>query len=188
MIHVKKGLAIAAAIAGMGCLISGLWIPAKAVLAQHLISGAWGEAMEGQTKPRPWPWADTWPIAKLSIPRLDKELFVLAHATGQSLAFGPAHVSRSALPGERDNVVFAGHRDTHFAFLEDLQKGDALSVETAGGQVSYRVIGAEIVHESRTEVLERSGVPELTLITCYPFDAVVPGGPLRYVVHLSLAE
>jgi sortase A len=25
-------------------------------------------------------------------------------------------------------------------------------------------------------------MPTLTLVTCYPFDAIVPGGPLRYAV------
>ena len=35
--------------------------------------------------------------------------------------------------------------------------------------------------------MARSDAPMLTLVTCYPFDAVVPGGPLRYVVT-ALAE
>ncbi|MCA8934124.1 MAG: hypothetical protein KDA49_16730, partial [Rhodospirillaceae bacterium] len=28
------------------------------------------------------------------------------------------------------------------------------------------------------------GLSSLTLVTCWPFDAVVPGGPQRYLVHL----
>ena len=31
-------------------------------------------------------------------------------------------------------------------------------------------------------VLLDAGDDRLTLVTCYPFDARVPGGPLRYVV------
>jgi sortase A len=30
-------------------------------------------------------------------------------------------------------------------------------------------------------------VPTLTLVTCYPFDAVIPGGPLRFVVVAEAA-
>jgi sortase A len=28
----------------------------------------------------------------------------------------------------------------------------------------------------------------LILVTCYPFDAIVPGGPLRYVVYARKVE
>ena len=41
----------------------------------------------------------------------------------------------------------------------------------------------DVVHESATEVVQQDGVKRLTLITCYPFDAITPGGPLRYVVR-----
>jgi sortase A len=81
------------------------------------------------------------------------------------------------------NAVVAGHRDTHFAFLRDLEKGDLLVVGTPDGREHrYRVESLGIVHENQTEVLGPSGDGTLTLVTCYPFDALVPGGPLRYVV------
>ena len=63
--------------------------------------------------------------------------------------------------------------------------GDVLTLETASTLTRYVVESAEIVHESRVDVLERTGRAELTLITCFPFDAVVPGGPLRFVVHAA---
>jgi sortase A len=162
----------------------GAWIPAKAWLAQRLIERAWDAALTGADAPRPWPWADTTPIARLVIEngRIDP-LYVLAGASGQALAFGPAHVSASAAPGTRDNVVLAGHRDTHFAFLEELVPGDVLVLESNDTSLRYAVERVEAVHESRVDLLERTGRAELTLLTCYPFDALVPGGPLRYVVH-----
>ena len=184
----RPGLVLGTAALGFACLGWGLWIPAKAALAQGLIAHAWSEALRGESRPKPWPWADTWPVAKLGAPRLGKEVFVLAHASGQALAFGPAHVASSAAPGQSDNVVFAGHRDTHFAFLRELQEGDDLELESKAGVTHYRVTRMHVVHESATEVLERSGQAELTLITCFPFDAIVPGGPLRYVVHASRVE
>ena len=39
-----------------------------------------------------------------------------------------------------------------------------------------------MVDRSETRVLDAADSPQLTLITCYPFDAVRPGTPLRYVV------
>ena len=180
-----RWVAIIGGVCGLfGCL-AGLWIPTKAVLAQVLIGRAWERARAGEAERRPWPWADTRPIARLIAPEHERTLYVLAGASGQSLAFGPAHVSSTAAPGERDNIAIAGHRDTHFAFLRDLEAGDTLVLETLDRALRYRVTGMEVVHESHTELLWRSGRAELTLITCYPFDAITPGGPLRYVVHAT---
>jgi sortase A len=38
------------------------------------------------------------------------------------------------------------------------------------------------VDKSETRVMDPADAAELTLITCYPFDAIAPGTPLRYVV------
>ena len=109
---------------------------------------------------------------------------MLSGASGRNLAFGPAHVAGTAPPGAKGNSVVAGHRDTHFAFLEDLAVGDDLWLETPNGVVRrYQVRGAAVVHESDPSPLEPEAEPVLTLITCFPFDATLPGGPLRYVVQ-----
>ena len=79
--------------------------------------------------------------------------------------------------------MLAGHRDTHFAFLQDLMPGDRLVIETGSQRRSYTVETTRVIHESRTDILEDAGYAELTLLTCYPFDAILPGGPLRYAVH-----
>lgn len=177
------GLGVLLAGLGASLLVQGAWIPAKAWLAQRLIEHAWRAAREGVPTPRPWPWADTWPVARLIAPDQGIEAFVLAGASGESLAFGPAHVDGTAPPGTPDNVVLAGHRDTHFAFLRRLRIGDAIELESLGGTRRYRVVATRVVHESRVDLLEPTGRAELTLVTCHPFDAVVPGGPMRFVVH-----
>ena len=145
-------------------------------------------ARSGEAHPRPWPWADTWPVARLTAPRLDVEVYTLADASGHALAFGPAHVAVTAAPGVSDNVAFAGHRDTHFAFLRQLVPGDLLVLESRTHSLRYHVTETRVVHESETQILERSGRAELTLITCFPFDAIVPGGPLRYIVRASMSS
>ncbi len=181
-------LAAVLAAAGGGAVVQAAWIPAKAVLAQVLIERAWARAAAGVADARPWPWADTEPVARLSAPEHGESVMVLSGFGGHTFAFGPGHLTGSALPGESGNCVLAGHRDTHFAFLEDLKTGDLLTVERPDGvRQEYRVTGAGVVDETETDALDPltpgEGAKVLTLITCYPFHALVPGGPLRYVVR-----
>lgn len=166
----------------------GAWIQVKAVLAQILIAQAWSRTLAGETKVKPWPWADTWPVAKLAIPRLGLERYVLAGADGPAMAFGPGHATGTALPGEQGNSVIGGHRDTHLAFLREVKPGDTLVIERPDGvKVSYRAASAEIVDRRDVWVMEQAGPARLTLITCYPFDALRAGGPLRYVLLAFLS-
>jgi sortase A len=189
---VRRAVAVALAATALGLLAEATWIPAKAVLAQVLLRSAWQRARSGEAAPRPWPWADTWPVARLTVPGRGIELYVLAGASGRNLAFGPAHVDGTARPGAVGNCALAGHRDTSFAFLRDLAPGDELVLETPDGRRRrYRVREAGVFDRSDTWLLAPQPVagPErlLTLVTCYPFDAVVPGGPGRYVVR-AVAE
>lgn len=176
--------ALAAAIAGAAAAVAGLWIPAKAALAERLIEDAWRRAAAGEPHPRPWSWADTWPVARLRLPEAGLEAVVLAGAGGRTLAFGPGHLDGSARPGEPGNVVIAGHRDTHFAALAGVAAGDPVELETPSGELRrYRVTATAVVDHADTTALGDTDGDALTLITCWPFGAVVPGGPLRWVVR-----
>jgi sortase len=101
----------------------GSWIYAKARLAQVLLQRAWSRALAGEAMPKPWPWADTWPVARLRMQHPSVDLIVLAGASGRTLAFGPGHVTSSALPGQEGTVMLTGHRDTHFRFLRAVTPG-----------------------------------------------------------------
>ncbi|HEX2164200.1 MAG TPA: class GN sortase [Thermoanaerobaculia bacterium] len=178
-----RRLALLVAAAGLVLAARGAWIPAKAALAQVLLAGAWERAAAGGERPRPWPWADTWPVARLDLPGPGRPLVVLAGASGRTLAFGPGHVDGTAAPGEDGNVVLAGHRDTHFRALAGLSRGDAVELEApGGGRRRYRVVETAVVDHRDTRALAPSEGARLTLVTCWPFDAVRPGGPLRWVV------
>jgi sortase A len=84
--------------------------------------------------------------------------------------------------------VIAGHRDTHFRFLRDVQAGDEIVVETPGRPRARFRVRERAVVDARTAVLAGADdTRELVLVTCYPFDALRPGGPLRYLV-LAEAE
>ena len=165
----------------------GAYIPAKAWVAQGLMLHAWDRVTRGEASPAPWPWADTWPIARLRARGGKVDLIVLAGGSGRTLGFGPGHLSASVMPGQRGNSVIAGHRDTHFNFLKDLAIGEKLQVETADGRRhTYQVVDLDVVDARRGSLLLDTDESVLSLVTCYPFDAVAAGGPMRYVVTLSL--
>jgi sortase A len=171
------------AVAGGSLLLTGgVWLPAKAALAQMLLRHAWAGTEVDPV--RPWPWAETWPVARLEVPALDVSRIVLAGDEGAALAFAPGHVEDTAPPGNRGNTVIVGHRDTVFAFVSKLELGDELIIETADRRRrSYAVSDTEVVHERETWVLDPTPGPTLTLVTCYPLDGTRPSGPLRYVVR-----
>ena len=122
-------------------------------------------------------------MARLGAPMHRVDMIVLDGGSGRTLAFGPGHVTGTARPGETGNVVIAGHRDTHFRFLRDLERGDTLLMEGRDRELhDYEVVKMDIVDHTRADLMSDFGDDRLTLITCYPFDAITPGGPLRYVV------
>jgi len=168
---------------GFWQLGQGAYIPAKAWLAQELMLRAWTRMLSGESRVTPWPWADTWPVARLTARSGDVDLIVLAGGSGRTLAFGPGHLGASAMPGEVGNTVIAGHRDTHFQFLKDVQAGDVLKLESGRGlEHSYEVTSVDIVDSRKAGLSLDTDAAMLSLVTCYPFDAIEAGGPLRYVV------
>jgi sortase A len=99
------------------------------------------------------------------------------------LAFGPGANPGAALPGASGRSVISGHRDTHFRFLQTLRTGDELHVQDRTGRWSrYRVTTATVMHAAYAVLSVEADDDALVLVTCYPFDALVPGGPLRFVV------
>jgi sortase A len=161
----------------------GAYLVTKAHVAQWLLHRAWSSAVATGKAAPPWPWADTRPVARLLMPQRAVDLLVLAGASGRTLAFGPGHLDGSALPGDAGNAVITAHRDTHFNFLRAVTVGDELVVETAQGERRHFRIRAIAVRDYRDLAIRREApVPTLTLVTCYPFDALATGGPLRLVV------
>ena len=148
---------------------------------------AWQRSSNGTEQATPWPWADTWPVARLSARSGEVELIVLAGGSGRTLAFAPGHLSASALPGETGNTVIAGHRDTHFSFLRDVEVGELLAIETVSGEKHlYEIFDIDVVDSRRSSLLLDTDTAMLSLVTCYPFEAIDPGGPMRYVVTAKM--
>lgn len=161
-------------------IAAGAWIQVKAQLAQVLLRVAW------QRQSKPWPWADTHPVARMIVG--DDDFIVLEGSNGRALAFAPGHLEGTAMPGERGNCVISAHRDTHFSALRDVRAGDVIRVQRIDGRwVEYTVAEQRVVDKRDVWVTRSSGETTLTLVTCYPFDAIVAGGPQRYVLTARVA-
>lgn len=176
----------------IGSLLMGLGgaIQIKAVAAQWMLEYAWQKSLKHHQSQKPWPWADTWPVAKLRLGTADP-MIVLDSVSGQALAFGPGRMLGTGGSKNKRLMVVAGHRDTHFSSLNGLSIGDEISVQGLHGQWRTYVISEIDIINAETHMIdltedERSP-PRLMLVTCYPFDAIQAGGPLRYVVTANEA-
>jgi sortase A len=178
----KVALSVAIGAIGLACITAGCWIHVKAFAAQALINAAWDRTQRGAAQARPWPWADTTPVARLTFHDW-KPLVVLEGSSGRNLAFAPSHDAASVLPGDAGNSVISAHRDTHFRELEHARIGDRIQVERPDGRrFVFSVTDVRVVDSRTTRIALDGDEPRLTLVTCYPFDAIRPGGPLRFVV------
>ncbi len=121
-------------------------------------------------------------LGRLQIPRLGLRVMVVQGDSPQILGRAVGHLPETTLPGEDGNAALAGHRDTLFRPLRGVRPGDEITFETASRVVRYQVDWMLVVPPSSVEVLQSSGVRELTLITCFPFD-FVGSAPNRFVVR-----
>jgi sortase A len=183
--HWRGLLALCLCLLGCQQGLSAAAIEAKAWMAPVLLERAWKRSLAAGGGPvRPWPWADTWPVARLFVPGADIDLLVLAGDSGNALAFGPGLAPYSSPPGHAGISVLAGHRDTHFSFLAQLRAGEELSLVTADGAIRrYTVQATRVVDSAREAIVPTDQPPSLLLVTCYPFDTVLVGETLRYVVY-----
>ena len=102
-----------------------------------------------------------------------------------SLLRGVGHIEGTAVPGGLGTLGLAGHRDTYFRPLRHIQNGMDIRVTDATGTYHYEVDSTEIVLPEQVDVLAIRERPELTLVTCFPFD-YVGAAPKRFIVHAHL--
>jgi sortase A len=121
-------------------------------------------------------------IGEMQVPRLGLSVMVVQGDSHASLRHAVGHLAKSALPGEWGNVALAGHRDTFFRPLRDIQLGDEIRFKTLEHNFEYVVESIEVVAPTDVQVLEPSSGHDLTFITCFPFYYVGPA-PKRFVVR-----
>ncbi len=159
------------------------WIQSKAWLGQVLLNRAWQGAQQTQAMVKPWPWADSWPVAQLHVPRLDKTLIVLEGVSGEAMAFGPGRVSELSRSAGAGVFAVGGHRDSHLAFAQHLKAGDLLRLSTVDqAMASYHVTKTFVADASGQSLFIDPHQHALVLITCFPFNATQTGGSQRFVV------
>lgn len=165
-------------------LAEASWIQGKANIAQQLLNHSWQKTLDDKNarKHKPWPWADTWPVAKLIVPQHNIEQVVLAGDSGNSLAFAPGISLASFLPNSQGTTVISAHRDTHFNFLKELKINQTFFLQTAEKTLRYRIYDLQIVNSKTYTIQAYTEEPTLILVTCYPFDAITSGGSSRYLV------
>lgn len=153
------------------CLSQLSWVYLKAYAAKLLIAQAWQQSLVDGQPHRPWPWADTYPIATLSIG--DETQFILANASMRNLAFGvnadsgqtPAQFD-ATIDTQRHPVNLFGHNDTHFKNVHLLDINDAIVIQTLSKHRRYVINHKAYIHEHALSLNETSQQGQIRLITC----------------------
>lgn len=126
-------------------------------------------------------------FGKIVISSLNKELPIIEGSDEAELAKGVGHYIGSVLPGETDNSVLAGHRDTVFRGLGEIKIDDLIEITTSAGIFIYKVSNTKIVNSDDRTVIVPYDRAILTLVTCYPFD-YIGNAPQRFIVTAELVE
>lgn len=126
-------------------------------------------------------------IGNLSIPKLEANLPIYHGTDEDELEKGVGHFAGSVLPGEKDNSVLSGHRDTVFRKLGNVGKGDLLVVSTEAGEFTYKVRKVRIVDADDRTVIVPKPRATLTVTTCYPFN-YIGDAPERYILVADLVK
>lgn len=166
-------LAAALFLAGAVPFSGAAYVKGKAMLGDVLLGIAWERSLIEGNPVKPWPGADVELAAKLSFPRLEKSVVVLDSAINEAMAWGVGHVSGTARPGAPGLAAFGGHKDSHFAFLEHVQPGDEIILQTSDGiRQPYRVKDGYVVDSRHWRFpVTKGGPSRLALSTCWPFGS-----------------
>lgn len=121
-------------------------------------------------------------IGILRVPKLNAALPIIEGTDEEDLEKGVGHYNGTALPGEGEQIVLSGHRDTVFVNFDKLEIGDLFIVELPEGSYSYEILSTEIVDADNTTVIGAKGEEVLTVTTCYPFG-YIGNAPERFVFY-----
>lgn len=95
---------------------------------------------------------------------------IISGTDERSLRKGVGHMPSTKLPGQNDQILLAGHRDTVFEPLEGIEEDDLIKITMPYGTYEYRVIGTDVVKGTDTSIIQSRNKEELVLVTCYPFQ------------------
>jgi sortase A len=121
-------------------------------------------------------------LGRIEIARIGLTAMIMEGTDGRTLRRAVGHIRGTPMPGQQGNVAIAGHRDTFFRPLRNVQHDDEITLTTLDGSYRYLVDSTQVVSPEDTQVLDNSGATILTLVTCYPFYFVGPA-PKRFIVR-----
>jgi len=183
-------ISIAALLAATGAwtIAALFWGDSGSWLKQALLARAWERSVAAGRHVKPWPWADAWPVARLTVPLLGIERYVLSAGDGAA-GLGARHMGGTALPGEAGNSVIGSLQGKDLAFLRDLPAQTTIEVESMDGHGHrYTVRYAQGLDPRDVWITKQEGPERLTLITCSPSGARRPSEDQCYVVSAFAAE
>jgi sortase A len=126
-------------------------------------------------------------IGSFSMPALQLDVPIVEGLSHNDLLRGVGHVPGSAVAGGLGNMALAAHRDTFFRPIRNIKPGMEVLVASQDGTYRYNVDTTEVVLPEQVRVLDIGSVPQVTLITCYPFN-FIGAAPKRFVVHAHLTS
>ena len=177
-------------IAGLGCALACCITGVQAAGARRSAAAIQAASKAGARDPQAAtsPSLDQDPeevIGRMDIPRLDLTVPILADDDPDSLRRGIGHIKGTAFPGGLGTVGLAGHRDTFLRPMRRVAPGMEIRLVDSEGTFVYQVDRTEVVMPEQVEVLDIRDRPELTVVTCYPFN-FVGAAPKRFIVHAHL--
>ncbi|MDY0404820.1 class D sortase [Virgibacillus sp. 179-BFC.A HS] len=185
-----KKVAIMLAVFGMICMVYGGWQlwstkqSQKAALAEANKDIQENKAVnKGGSASTSFHFEKGQAIGILQIPGIDKELPIVEGTDEEALKQGVGHYTGSVYPGQKNQILLSGHRDTVFTGLDKLKHGDKLTVKMQHGSFTYAIVDTKIVDENDQTIIRSTAPNEvLTLSTCYPFH-YIGNAPKRYIIY-----
>lgn len=126
-------------------------------------------------------------IGQLRIDSLNLTAPIISGLTDADLARGVGHVPGTSNAGGLGNMVVAGHRDSFFRPLRNITPGMQVLIHSATGSYRYQVDSTRIVTPEQLEIMDVGDRPQLTMITCFPFN-YIGAAPKRFIVSAHLVS
>jgi sortase A len=131
--------------------------------------------------------ADGEAVGRISIPRIGVGYVLVKGTAPADLHKGPGTYDQTPLPGVPGTTAIAGHRTTYlapFRHIDDLRRGDAITVRMPYATFTYRVQRTQVVDPDALWILRRVRYDRLVLSACHPLFSAAQ----RIVVFARLAN
>jgi len=111
------------------------------------------------------------PVGRIRIPRIGADFVLIKGTSTGDLREGPGIYPQTAFPGAAGTTAIAGHRTTFlapFRHIDELHRGDTVSVDMPYGRFVYSVIARKVVKPTDIGVIAPAGYSRLVLSACTP--------------------